>query len=408
VPDIALAGTIPFPSHSTPGGTAMRLLLISCMAIFVMSGTLHAFPAQPAASTADSLETRLMELLRSNGVEVSGQFFISFEAGKEHGTAFSDFFINRGYINIKTQLLPGIAGRITPDISVDREGDGEGDLELRLKYCYVSAELPDVAFFSEPDVVFGLIARPWLAFEQKVNRYRVQGHMFVESIDIMNSADFGAMASSLLGGKMPERYRKQVSSGYPGRYGSVSIGVFNGGGYHAIERNINKTLEGRLTLRPLPDIIPGLQFSYSGSYGKGNVQEDVDWTMHLGFLSFEHQYAVFTATLYNGVGNSRGSDLTDDGYPMDMKGSSFFLELKPTSYPVSLIGRYDNVEEMLPEESAFFGTVDPDLLNNERIIAGIAYRFTRKSKILVDYERAINNRDAVTYEAVKFNVEYTF
>ena len=386
----------------------MRPLLISCMAMLVMSTTVPAYTLTSSVSPADSLESRLMELLGSNGVEVSGQFFIAFETGQNGDAAFSDFFINRGYINVKADLLPGISGRITPDISVDRDGDGEGDLELRLKYCYVNADLPEFAFFSKPDVSFGLIARPWLAFEQKVNRYRVQGHMFVESIDIMNSADFGASASSLLGGEMPDQYKKRVSSGYPGRYGSVSVGVFNGGGYHAIERNINKTLEGRLTLRPLPDIIPGLQFSYSGSYGKGNVQQDVDWTMHLGFLSFEHEYAVFTASLYNGVGNSRGSDLTEDGYPMDMKGTSFFLELKPTGYPISLIGRYDNAEEMLPEESMHFGTHIPDLMNDERIIAGVAYHLTRKSKLLLDYERAKDHSGAITYEAVHFNVEYTF
>lgn len=55
------------------------------------------------------------------------------------------------------------------------------------------------------------------------------------------------------------------------KYGTFSIGIYNGGGYHAMEENTNKTVESRLTFRPFPQTIPGLQFSYNMIYGKGNT-----------------------------------------------------------------------------------------------------------------------------------------
>jgi len=77
---------------------------------------------------------------------------------------------------------------------------------------------------------------------------------------------------------------------YPGRYGSFSLGIYNGGGYHAKEKNQNKVLEGRLTLRPLPAALPGLQLSYFGLVGKGNQAAEPHWNAHLGMVSYEDDH----------------------------------------------------------------------------------------------------------------------
>ncbi|MCB2204061.1 hypothetical protein KQI65_04875 [bacterium] len=386
----------------------MRLSLITCLALVCSCSAAHASNLPSPPTDGDSLESIVRAIFDPSEVSVSGQFFIAFETGSRGNTPFSDFVINRGYINVSKELLPGFYGRITPDITVDRDGDEEGNLALRLKYCFIKADLPDFTVFTKPAIEFGLIARPWLNFEQKINHYRVQGYMFIESIGIINSADFGTKASTLLGGEIDDEYKKHVSSKYPGRYGSIAVGVFNGGGYHAIERNTNKTIEGRLTLRPLPDFLPGLQISYSGAFGKGNIAEDLDWNMHLGFVSYEHEFFVLTATLFNGSGNSSGNDVTGDGYPMDLNGTSFFAEFKLPSTPISVIGRYDEAEEEFPETSGFYGLGIDNLMSNDRIIAGLAYRISRRNKLLLDYERTTNYRGNVTFEAVTFNVEYTF
>ena len=41
------------------------------------------------------------------------------------------------------------------------------------------------------------------------------------------------VAGALIGPKLPKSYQKQVSKVYPGLWGSVAIGLYNGGGYHA-------------------------------------------------------------------------------------------------------------------------------------------------------------------------------
>jgi hypothetical protein len=151
----------------------------------------------------------------------------------------------------------------------------------------------------------------------------------------------------------------------------MSLGVYNGGGYTASEKNQNKVVEGRITLRPLPDIIPGLQFSYFGIYGKGNKETEPDWTVALPFVSFEHKYVVLIGQYYWGRGNQKGDDEFDkDGY-------SFFTELKPHK-KFSIIGRFDYFDPNKDKEDD----------ENIRYIAGVAYHIDKQHKnmLLLDYD----------------------
>ncbi len=81
--------------------------------------------------------------------------------------------------------------------------------------------------------------------------------MFLDINKVVSSADFGLVFISYFGGEMSDSYKKKVNKSYAGRYGSMALGIFNGGGYHALEKNMNKSIEGRVTIRPLPDLIPG-------------------------------------------------------------------------------------------------------------------------------------------------------
>jgi hypothetical protein len=135
-------------------------------------------------------------------------------------------------------------------------------------------------------------------------------------------------------------------------------------------------VEGRLTIRPLPDIVPGLQFSYFGLTGKGNTKDEPDWNVNLGMVSYEHEYVALTGQYYDGKGNQKGKDEHNkDGY-------SIFAELKPHK-KFSVIGRYDYFD---PDDDA-----DDD--ENTRYILGLAYHLDKphKNMIVLDY-------DAVDYE----------
>lgn len=331
-------------------------------------------------------------------VRIGGQWFLSYLTGKvDDGPAVNEFAIRRGYINIYKDLNDHLSGRITPDISVDHEGDGLGDVELRLKYVHLITRLKDFAFFTKPCFEFGLVHRPWLEFEQSINSYRVQGTMFIERVKILNSADFGLTFFSLLGGELEEEYQKNVSKAFPGKYGSIAIGVYNGGGYHAIEENNNKTIESRVSLRPLHAILPGLQVSYYGGFGKGNSMYEPQWTLNGAMLSYEAPRFIFTGQAYAGVGNSYGHYVDDNNVAKSHNGYSVFGEFKMPSRKVSLVTRYDY----------WNGNDGEDV--EDRFSAGIAYRFAQKSRVVIDYElfrdRTISDEVHGAFEAA-FEVKF--
>ncbi len=295
------------------------------------------------------------------------------------GVDRSKFAIKRGYFRFTKELMPWFDAHITFDTTQASIKDSKlsDSVQVRIKYAYAKMKLPDFAFFTKPFVEFGVVHMPWLDYEEHVNWYRCQDTMFIERNSTFNSADFGLTFISLFGGEMGDDYKKNVNSYYPGRYGSMAVGLYNGGGYHASEKNENKVLEGRLTVRPLPDIIPGLQFSYFGITGKGNKDTEPDWTTNLGFASFEHEYVVLTGQYYWGKGNQAGDDEKDkDGY-------SIFAEVKPHK-KVSIIGRYDR----------FDPDTDGDDDENTRYIIGAAYHLDKRYKnmVVLDYDH-VNYED---------------
>jgi hypothetical protein len=124
-------------------------------------------------------------------------------------------------------------------------------------------------------------------------------------------------------------YQKRVNKNHAGKYGSLAIGVYNGGGYHALEKNCNKTLQGRLTLRPLPKLVPGFQISATGVVGKGNIAESPEWTMVSGFVSYEHEFFALTGQVYSATGDHLGLLFNDVSLKVSKNnGHSLFAEFK--------------------------------------------------------------------------------
>ena len=320
-----------------------------------------------------------------NGFKIGGLWYLSYQNGETGNTTgadtrFNTFAVKRGYLTVEKEFMPWFQARVTTDVTTmkDSTNNMDGSLALRIKYLYGKFIAPDMAFLTKPNVEFGVVHMPWLDYEENMNNYRLQDTMFLERNGIFNSADIGITFTSLLGGYVNEDYQKNVSSSYPGRYGSVQGGIYNGSGYAASEKNRNKAFEGRVTVRPLPDSIPGLQFSYFGITGKGNTAAEPDWKVNLGFASFEHEYLVLTGQYFWGKGNQQGTDENDK------KGYSIFTELrlydmfKCPFNKFSVIGRYDHFD---PNTG-----VDND--DNNRYIAGVAYYLDKphKNMVLLDYD----------------------
>jgi len=329
-----------------------------------------------------------------NDITISGQWFLAYQTRDIANKKSNDFLLKRGYLTIEKKFSKNFSGRITQDISVDKEGDGLGDIELRLKYGYLRFKSDDFFIFTNPYVEFGLVHRPWIDFEQKINRYRVQGSMFLDRNDILSSADYGITITTLFGGEISDNFKKNVSKDYPGKYGSLTVGIYNGGGYHAIETNQNKVFEGRLSLRPLPDIIPGFQLNYAKVFGKGNIEASPDFKLDIGGVSYENKFLTLLGYYIKGTGDQSGDLFDTYSYNVETEGFSTFCELKLQCITTSLFGRYEQFESVGKQA---------------RTILGIAYHFLGKNKVLIDYDfNTYNDHSIPDDHIVEFAVELRF
>jgi hypothetical protein len=343
-------------------------------------------PAKPAGSARDLWSK----------VSLGALWYLSGGFGKSNGADFSNVRITRGYLTLKWKPVPWFQPRVTLDTSQD----ATGDWKLRLKYMYAMFVAPvETAWVTEPSVELGLVHGPWFDYEENVNRYRMQGTMFVERNGVLNSADTGVTVAMLLGKKLPKAYQESVSTEYPGEFGSIAFGVYNGGGYHAAENNTNKVFESRVSVRPLGPILPNLQLSYLLIYGKGNTPAQVcddtgancypgepAWRLNAGMASFEHPYFVATAQVAKGRGNQSGSKIDAAGAALTSEGYSGFAEVRLPWIDSSLVGRYDHW--------AWSGQA------TDRVIAGLAYRFLGEGNVvLLDYDRAMPDGGTDSWEA---------
>ncbi|MCK5536473.1 MAG: hypothetical protein KAI79_06580 [Bacteroidales bacterium] len=304
---------------------------------------------------------------------ISGQWFINYNWNNTDD--FGKFQLKRGYFTFKTELNESLSVRYTQDITLDTEGDDEGNIEIRMKYLYLKWAAKDLGFLTKNKFEFGMVHRPWLSFDEGINNYRIQSKLFAESSKLIASADLGISFMANLGPSLDKDVIKKIGEKFPGRYGSIAFGVYNGGGYHAIELNDNKTVEGRLTLRPFAELIPGLQVSYTFAYGKANLVENTTPVeFNLVMLSYKSAYYIGSVQYSFGKGNISGSFTNPiDGSAYSSEGISAFSEFKIPNSKIALFGRYD-----------YFDSFQSPTVNTYKYFGGIAYRFL-KSKLVLGF-----------------------
>jgi hypothetical protein len=365
----------------------LKKMLIFVSALLILAAWL------PAAATASEESESGVEFVKGlDGLSIGGLWYLSYQDGETGGEDFSKFVVKRGYINIEKEILRWkggtvLEGRITPDV----HQDDEGDLKVRLKYAYGKFKWQGMQW--QPWLEMGVVHMPWLDFEEHINLFRMQDTLFVERNGTFNSADFGLTFGGFIGPKLDGlKY-------YPGKYGSFSVGIYNGGGYHAKEANTGKVIEGRLTVRPFPGTVRGLQFSYFGLTGEGNTAEEPDWTVNMGMVSYEFDRGVVTATYYAGDGNQKGSAVDENGDALARDGYSFFGEVRLLeSKAFSLFGRYDDFD--------FDTDVDNDGLT--RTIAGVAYDLGHHNTFVLDWDHADYEDDRDADDRIQLTLQVKF
>jgi hypothetical protein len=305
-------------------------------------------------------------------IEISGQWFLAYQLRDVDEGPDNQFLLRRGYLTFRKRFNEVLSVRFTQDITRDTEGDDAGNIEMRLKYLYLRVDQPFRHSFIHSFITFGMVSRPWIDFEEKINRFRLQQSMFPERSGLLNSADFGVTFSALLGGELDKAYREKVSRSFPGKYGSLVLGVYNGGGYHALEANNNKTVEGRLSLRPFPGRLPGLQGSIGFAAGKGNIAECPDFLMQQAALSYESVRLRFFLQWIGGRGNSFGTFIRPDFEAEPFSGYAAFGEYHFCE-EISIMMRADHFSRKM-----LTGNHD-DL----RLSGGLCYHFLNGQKALL-------------------------
>ena len=311
-------------------------------------------------------------------VRVTGLMYLKYVQGETRGEEYSEFGVGRSYFTARATITDRLSARIT----IDAHQDDTGDFKARLKYAHLKYDLGSANdALTDLELEAGIAHMPWLGFEEHINLYRMRDKMFMERNGLFNSADLGVTLRGNLGGQVDEEFQRTVSDDFAGRYGSFEVGVYNGGGYHAEEVNQDKVIEGRLTVRPLPDALPGLQVSGLAIRGKGN-QPDAgggipDWNTYNAFVSYQHEHATFTAQYVTGEGNQAGTfvSLVDPSEASDISGYSFFGEGKLDSWRV--IAGFDDFDRMA-------GPIDESL---QRFHAGVGYVVTGGNILLLSADR---------------------
>lgn len=335
------------------------------------------------AQDAEELQSKKTELPSAlKGLSIGGVAFIDYSFGQNGGAAktnYNRFTLQRGYINVKKEITPWLRARITPDIKTG--SSTTGDYTIRMKYLYADFLTPDLGPLTNNALRAGLGQTTFLDFEEALNGYRMQGAMFQDRRGLITSSDLGVSVLGNFGGRLTKEQVEEVgNSNYDGRFGTYHIGVYNGGGYGAAtENNQNKSIQGRITVRPLPDILPGLQLTYLGITGKGNTNDSLTgkpetWTNNTGFLSYQHKYAVASAEYLTGKGSNGG----DASSAKKKSGYSLFAKVTlPVYEKVAVFGRYDYLD---PNKDA----------SNDKIkttIGGVSYRLHGDNYIVAAYER---------------------
>lgn len=272
------------------------------------------------------------------------------------------FNVGRAYINVTGNISHLIAFRITPDI-VRESGTGSslnGSYTFRLKYAYAQFNLDD---WLNPGRTgawtrLGMQQTPWVDFMETLYRYRFQGTVFEDREGFLSSSDIGA----------------SFHYNFPGNYGDVHAGLYNGETYTRPEVNDQKGFLVRGSLRPLRQhpVFRGLRLT--GFVDKDAYVKNAERTRGIAAVTFEHKYLNAS---FDYLAASDQTTVTKSA--IDARGYSLWATPRATNGWEGLV-RFDHLEP----NTGLNG-------DKNRTLVGVAYWFphqgTVSTVLLLDFER---------------------
>jgi hypothetical protein len=322
-----------------------RAVAILCLASAFASRA--AAQAPPAAPPSDPPAIKVGVLLFADYTVQQQPKIVDADG---NSVTLSAFQITRSYINVTGNLTKAIAFRITPDI-VRETGVGSslnGSYTFRLKFAYAQWNL-DEPLSPGAFARFGMQQNPWIDFFDSVYRYRFQGQTFEDREGFLPSSDTGAT----------------FHYSFPGHYGDVHTGFFNGETYQRAEVNDQKSFQIRGTVRPLPGrgVLNGLRLT--GFYDHDAYVKNAERRRAIFGLTFEHPY------LHAGFNYLSATDQTSATHAaVDARGWSAFVTPR-TSIGWEGLFRVDHLDPNTAIAAQ----------EKLRTIAGIAYWFPHQASV---------------------------
>jgi hypothetical protein len=282
-----------------------------------------------------------------------------------HPNAFN---VARAYINVTGNISHWVSFRITPDVVrvgsvAGTDGNGSvpgltGTLTYRLKYAYGQINFDDFAPKGSW-LRLGMQQTPIVDYLETVYRYRFQGTVFPDREGFLSSSDLGATVHFV----------------FPGNFGDIHVGGYNGETYTAPEANDQKAIQGRLTIRPLPrvPILRGLRLT--GFFDHDHYVRDARRDRGMIDLSFENPCLNFGAMYL------KAKDQNASASKPEVIAEGYSVWATPrTPFGIEALLRYDYLKPV-------GGTAQ----RKDRFIGGLAYWFPVKGNVaaalLADYEQ---------------------
>jgi len=322
-----------------PRGACVALALLATV-VLAPSGWAQVTPAEGHAAADDTPVVKVGGTIFANYTYLEEPTITDVDGNEVNASAFD---VTRAYINVTGSIHHLVSFRITPDILRETAAglNVAGSLVLRLKYAYGQFNLDD-SWTRGSWVRLGLQQTPYIDYDESIYRYRYQGPTFTDVEKYLTSSDFGL----------------SLHYNFPGNYGDVHGGIYDGDGYSKADANDEKALQMRVTFRPVPNggIIKGLRLT--AFYDADHYAKDDAKTRFVANVAFEHRYVNAAIEYLNAYDqpNALAPEVHGEGYSVWVA-------------PQSTIGiggllRYDSLKR------------DTDLdARTERRIAGLSYWF---------------------------------
>ncbi len=348
----------------------VRILLAAAAASAAIAGATLFAQGAPAAD-ADAPTIKVGGLLFADYTYTDKPTSTDADGNTIHPNAFS---ITRSYLNFTGKIFHDVEYRVTTDINRET-GTGSsnnGSYVFRLKYAFGQFDLDD-AIGKGSWVKFGLQTTPWIDYDEGIYRYRFQGPTFADTEGYLTSSDPGLSAHY----------------SFPGDYGDVHVGFYNGEGYNHPEANDQKAIQIRAAIRPAPgvDAVRGLRLN--AFYDADHYARDDKKQRFLGGLTYESTYVNLGGYYLDAKDQptAASSEVHGQGYTVWANPKT------PAGWEALL--RYDSLK---PDTSVN--------ARKKRAVAGIAYWFPVHRGVAatvmadytqVKYDAALNKPDEKRY-----------